>query len=66
MNDTLFKWDDSFLIGIEELDHAHKVLIDDINRQREELERLCRYVTRPAVSEKRLSLTNQGKVRHET
>ena len=34
-------------------------------RQREKLERLCRYVTRPAVSEKRLSLTNQGKVRYE-
>ena len=33
-------------------------------RQREKLERLCRYVTRPAVSEKRLSLTNQGKVRY--
>ena len=29
------------------------------------LERLCRYITRPAVSEKRLSLTNQGKVRYE-
>ena len=27
--------------------------------------RLCRYITRPAVSEKRLSLTNQGKVRYE-
>jgi hypothetical protein len=26
---------------------------------------LCRYITRPAVSEKRLSLTNQGKVRYE-
>ena len=26
---------------------------------------MCRYVTRPAVSEKRLSLTNQGKVRYE-
>jgi len=26
---------------------------------------LCRYTTRPAVSEKRLSLTNQGKVRYE-
>ena len=33
--------------------------------QREKLERLCRYITRPAVSEKRLSLTNQGKVRYE-
>ena len=28
-------------------------------------ERLCRYITRPAVSEKRLSLTEQGKVRYE-
>ncbi|MDH3691869.1 MAG: hemerythrin family protein [Gammaproteobacteria bacterium] len=36
MSDTL-KWDDSFLIGIEELDHEHKVLIDDINRLHEEL-----------------------------
>ncbi len=39
MTDTLFKWDDSFLIGIEELDHEHKVLIDDINRLHEELVR---------------------------
>lgn len=37
MADTLFEWDDSFLIGIEELDHEHKVLIDDINRLHEEL-----------------------------
>ena len=34
-------------------------------QQREKLERLCRYITRPAVSEKRLSLTYQGKVRYE-
>ena len=39
MTDTLFKWDDSFLIGIEELDHEHKVLIDDINRLHDELGR---------------------------
>jgi hemerythrin len=37
MADTLFKWDESFLIGIEELDHEHKVLIDDINRLHQEL-----------------------------
>ncbi|MDH3513188.1 MAG: hemerythrin-like metal-binding protein, partial [Gammaproteobacteria bacterium] len=37
MTNTLFKWDDSFLIGIEELDYEHKVLIDDINRLNEEL-----------------------------
>ena len=39
MTDTLFKSDDSFLIGIEELDHEHKVLIDDINRLHDELAR---------------------------
>jgi hypothetical protein len=33
--------------------------------QRDKLERLCRYITRPAVSEKRLSLTAQGSVRYE-
>ena len=32
--------------------------------QRDKLERLCRYITRPAISEKRLSLTNEGKVRY--
>jgi hypothetical protein len=34
-------------------------------RERDKLERLCRYITRPAISEKRLSLTAQGKVRYE-
>ena len=33
--------------------------------QRDKLERLCRYVTRPAIAEKRLSLTNHGEVRYE-
>jgi len=33
--------------------------------QRDKLERLCRYIARPAVSEKRLSLTATGKVRYE-
>ena len=33
--------------------------------QRKKLERLCRYIARPAVSEKRLSLTAHGKVRYE-
>ncbi len=31
---------------------------------RKKLERLCRYIARPAVSEKRLSLTSKGKVRY--
>jgi len=39
MTDTSIKWDDSFLIGITELDHEHKVLIDDINRLHGELAR---------------------------
>jgi len=39
MTDTLFEWNDSFLIGIEELDHEHKVLIEDINRLHEVLAR---------------------------
>ena len=33
--------------------------------QRKKIERLCRYIARPAVSEKRLSLTPTGKVRYE-
>lgn len=32
--------------------------------ERGKLERLCRYITRPAVSEKRLSLTEHGNVRY--
>ena len=34
-------------------------------RDRKKLERLCRYITRPAVSTQRLSLTSNGKVRYE-
>lgn len=33
--------------------------------QRDKLERLCRYIARPAIAEKRLSLTPTGKVRYE-
>lgn len=35
------------------------------SNQRNKLERLCRYIARPAVSENRLSLTAKGKVRYE-
>lgn len=31
----------------------------------EKLERLCRYISRPAISQQRLSMTDQGKVRYE-
>ena len=34
-------------------------------RQRRKLERLWRYITRPAIAERRLSLTPTGKVRYE-
>lgn len=33
--------------------------------QRKKVERLCRYIARPAIAEKRLSLTSNGKVRYE-
>jgi hypothetical protein len=33
--------------------------------QRQKLERLCRYISRPAISEKRLSLTPNGNVRYD-
>jgi len=33
--------------------------------QRHKLERLCRYISRPAVSEKRLSLTPNGNIRYQ-
>ena len=33
--------------------------------ERKKLERLCRYIARPAVSEKRLSLLSNGHVRYE-
>ena len=31
----------------------------------EKLERLCRYISRPAISEQRLNMTDHGKVRYE-
>jgi hypothetical protein len=33
--------------------------------ERQKLERLCRYIARPAVSEKRLSLTANGNIRYQ-
>jgi hypothetical protein len=33
--------------------------------QRQKLERLCRYISRPAISEKRLSLTPNGNIRYQ-
>jgi len=33
--------------------------------QRQKLERLCRYISRPAISERRLSVTPNGNVRYQ-
>ena len=33
--------------------------------ERDKLERLCRYIARPAIATKRLALTRNGKVRYE-
>ena len=33
--------------------------------ERQKLERLCRYISRPALSEKRLSLTPNGNIRYQ-
>ena len=33
--------------------------------ERQKLERLCRYITRPAISEKRLSMTSSGNIRYK-
>ena len=33
-------------------------------RERKKLERICRYISRPALSEARLELTDQGMVRY--
>jgi hypothetical protein len=33
--------------------------------QREKLERLCRYISRPAISKRRLSLAPDGNVRYQ-
>ena len=33
--------------------------------ERQKLERLCRYITRPAMAEQRLSLTAQGRLRYQ-
>jgi hypothetical protein len=41
--------------------HAAVARADD----RKKLERLCRYISRPAVSEQRLSLTPNGHVRRQ-
>ncbi len=63
---TLPAWDDSFGDEVGKVAgfslHAGVMARAD---ERQKLERLCRYVSRPAVSEKRLSLTPNGQVRYQ-
>ena len=52
----------------EELTHLTHTIAHRVGRYLERrglLERLCRYITRPAVSTKRLSLTRNGQIRYE-
>ena len=46
VTDTYIKWDDSFLIGIEELDYEHRELIKYANRLHEEL---AKHVEKSAI-----------------
>ena len=63
---TLPACDESFGAGVGQVAgfslHAGVAARAD---QRKKLERLCRYISRPAVSEKRLSLTPNGHVRYQ-
>jgi len=63
---TLPAWDDAFGDEVGKVSgfslHARVMARAD---ERQKLERLCQYITRPAVSEKRLSVTEHGKVRYE-
>jgi hypothetical protein len=40
-------------------------VVSTADQQRQKLERLCRYVSRPAMSEKRLVLTASGSIRYQ-
>ena len=46
----------------DEVIHIREAI--DKAQERQKLERLCRYISRPAVSEKRLSLTPNGNIRY--
>ena len=63
---TLPACDEPFDDGVAKVDgfslHADVAARAD---QRQKLERLCRYIGRPAIAEKRLSLTPNGNVRYQ-
>jgi ribosomal protein S27E len=63
---TLAAWDGPFDDGVGKVAgfslHAGVAARAD---QRQKLERLCRYISRPAIAEQRLSLTPNGNVRYQ-
>jgi hypothetical protein len=62
---TLPAWDDSFGNEVDKVaDFSLHAGVAAKAHERQKLERLCRYISRPAVSEKRLSLTPNGNVRY--
>ena len=63
---TLPTWDDSFGNELGKVaDFSLHAGVAAKAHERKKLERLCRYISRPAVSEKRLSLTPNGNVRYQ-
>jgi hypothetical protein len=64
-NPILPAWDDSFGDEVGKVaDFSLHAGVASKAHERKTLERLCRYISRPAVSEKRLSLTPNGNVRY--
>jgi hypothetical protein len=49
----------------DEVSQAFAVFLPERSDERQKLERLCRYISRLAISEKRLSLTSCGNVRYQ-
>ena len=63
---TLPACDESFAAGVGKVaGFSSRAGVTAHADDRQKLERLCRYISRPAVAEKRLSLTPNGNVRYE-
>jgi hypothetical protein len=63
---TLPAWDDSFGDEVGKVaDFSLHAGVAAKAHERKKLERLCRYISRPAVSKKRLSLTPNGNIRYQ-
>jgi hypothetical protein len=64
---TLSAWeeDDQFALVAKESGFSLLTGVAAQAWERPKLERLCRYITRPIVSEKRLSVTPSGNIRYQ-